>query len=368
MRVVIAGTGIVGLTIGVALKTLQADVLILEQAPELRPAGASIGIWENAFKVFDEFAIGERVRAIGVPIESWFFDAAGHRFRNEAFGPENYSFSLLSRPALSEILADAVGRQNIRFGCKIIGFQEDADGVTVELENGSTERANLLIGADGVNSAIRSQLVPGHPAQKHIGHHMWRGLLPSQGEPAEGTILTVGHERTRGGFARAYGGQVTWTVSQFDSPEPTDNKKAEALQRAANLNDNGWGEPLIKLIEATPEESIIHNQIMFIPELRHWTSQRVALIGDAAHGLSPHISAGGTLGIEDVRVLTRLVAREPTVQQALGKYEANRIPHYRKVHQLADAVEQAVDAQDYAHQQATFNHWMLNQGSIESLI
>ena len=52
----------------------------------------------------------------------------------------------------------------------------------------------------------------------------------------------------------------------------------------------------------------------------------------------------------------------------LESTKANRIPHYRKVHQLADAVEQAVDAQDYAHQQATFNHWMLNQGSIESLI
>ena len=107
---------------------------------------------------------------------------------------------------------------------------------------------------------------------------------------------------------------------------------------------------------------------MFVPRLPYWTSERVALIGDAAHGLSPHISAGGTLGIEDVRVLARLVQQEPTLREALTKYEENRIPHYEKVHQFADAVEHAQNAQDYAHQQAVFAHWMLNEGAAESQV
>lgn len=368
MRIAIAGTGIVGLSAGVALQTLGVDILLCEQAPEIRTAGASIGIWENALKVFDEFGVGEQVRAIGIPIEAWFFDASGHRFRDPAYGVEDYSFSLLSRPVLNEVLADAVGRQNIRLNSKVVGYKEDTDGVTVELANGDSERVDLLIGADGVYSAVRNQLVPGQPAQKHIGHHVWRAMIPSQGEPPGGSILTVGHERVRGGFARTSGGQVTWMVNQFESADPSGSKKEEALKRAANMNDNGWGEPLIKLIEATPEDSILHNQIMFVPQLPHWTSERVALIGDAAHGLSPHISAGGTLGIEDVRVLARLVKQESTLQDALAKYETNRIPHYRKVHELADAVEYAADAKEYAHQQATFANWMLNDGAAKSLI
>lgn len=133
-------------------------------------------------------------------------------------------------------------------------------------------------------------------------------------------MLTVGHDHVRGGFARTTGGMVTWMVNQFGSPEP------------------------------------------------QWVSERVTVIGDAAHGLSPHISAGGTLGIEDVRVLARLLKREAHVKDALKKYEANRIPHYRKVHDLADAVEATPDAKGYAHGQARFAHWMLNEGAVESLL
>jgi 2-polyprenyl-6-methoxyphenol hydroxylase-like FAD-dependent oxidoreductase len=366
VRIVIAGTGIVGLTAGVALQTLGADVLLCEQAPEIRAAGASIGVWENALQVFDEFGVGERVRGIGTPLEAWFFDAAGHRFRAPGLGVEDHSFSLMPRPMLNEVLADAAGRNNIRLNSKVTGFKEDADGVTVEFADGTSERADLLIGADGVYSAVRNQLVAGFPAQKHAGHHVWRAMMPSGDEPKEGTVLTVGHKRTRGGFAHTYGGQVTWMVNQFESPEPAGSKKEEALKRAANMNDNGWGESLIRLIESTPEDSIIHNQIMFVPTLPRWTSNRVALMGDAAHGLSPHISAGGTLGIEDVLVLTHLLKRMSNLSTALVDYERNRKPHYQKVHELAEAVERAGNAQEYAHHYARFSHWMLNEGAANS--
>src|SRR6187551_2161108 len=106
-------------------------------------------------------------------------------------------------------------------------------------------------------------------------------------------------------------------VNQFDSAAPTGSIKAEALARAAHLNEGGWNDPLVRLIERTPEETILHNQIMFVPELTHWTSRHVALIGDAAHGLSPHISAGGTLGVEDVKVLARQIQIQPDLATAL---------------------------------------------------
>jgi 2-polyprenyl-6-methoxyphenol hydroxylase-like FAD-dependent oxidoreductase len=365
MRVLIAGTGIVGLTTGIGLKTIGAEVLLCEQALELRAAGASIGLWENALHVFDEFGVGKQVRAIGTPLEAWFYDAAGTKFRDPGYGRAENSFALMSRPVLNQVLAEAVGPEHIRFGCKVVGYDEDQDGVTVRFAEGAPERADLLIGADGVFSAVRRQLIPGHEAQEHVGHHVWRAMLPSQGEPAEGTVLTVGHDRVRGGFARTTGGMVTWMVNQFGSPPPGTNRKAEALKRAAKMNDHGWGQPLINLIEATPEDSILHNQIMYVPELPEWVSDRVAVIGDAAHGLSPHISAGGTLGIEDVKVLALLLKREIQVKTALKKYEANRIAHYRKVHELADAVEAAPDAKAYAREQARFAHWMLNEGASE---
>lgn len=368
MRVGIAGTGMIGLTTGIAFKNLGADVVLLEQAPEVRAVGASIGIWENALQVFDELGVGQQVRSKAVPLETWFYDASGHRFRDPAYGLEEHSFSLLSRPVLNDVLASTVGVENIRFDSKVIGYEEAGHSVRVHLANGRSDEFDLLIGADGVYSQVRNQLAPGYPARKHVGHYVWRGMVPTQGEPAQGSVLTVGHQRTRGGFTRAYGDQVMWMVNQFDSAEPTATKKEEALKRAANMNDNGWSEPLLRLIEATPEEKILFNQIMYVPELPRWSSARVCLIGDAAHGLSPDISAGGTLGIEDVRVLARFVQKESTLQGALTAYEENRIPHYREVHALAAKVEAAVDAQDYAHQQAVFAHWMLYDGNSHSRV
>jgi 2-polyprenyl-6-methoxyphenol hydroxylase-like FAD-dependent oxidoreductase len=99
-----------------------------------------------------------------------------------------------------------------------------------------------------------------------------------------------------------------------------------------------------------------------VPSLPRWTSKRVALIGDAAHALSPHISAGGTLGVEDVHVLTRALRSNGNMEGALSGYEENRIPHYARVRELAYAAELAQEAEKYALVYARFSHWMLNEG------
>jgi hypothetical protein len=83
------------------------------------------------------------------------------------------------------------------------------------------------------------------------------------------------------------------------------------------------------------------------------------LVGDAAHGLSPHISAGGTLGVQDVGVLSRALADHADIPQALKAYEADRLVRYDKVREYSLAVENAVDARDYAEHYAAFSHWML---------
>jgi 2-polyprenyl-6-methoxyphenol hydroxylase-like FAD-dependent oxidoreductase len=362
MRIIIAGAGIVGLTAGIAFKSMGWDVVVCEQASEVRAAGAAIGLWPNALDVLSELGLGTAIGALSTRVETWFYDAGGARLRAPGFGLAEHTFQLLPRPELNRVLAAALGEAAIRVNSKVVGFDEREGHVDVEFDDGSVERADMLLGADGVYSAVRAHLVPEHPAVEHRGHHVWRGMLDAGDEPARGSILTVGHRRTRGGFARTYGDKVVWMVNQFDSAPPDGTKKEEALKRAALLNDNGWNDPLIALIERTPEAQILHNSIQIVPALPYWTTARVALIGDAAHGLSPHISAGGTLGVEDVAVLTRALGRHGTLGEALAAYQANRIPHYAKVHALAHTVEIARGAADYAHAYAAFTHWMLNEG------
>jgi 2-polyprenyl-6-methoxyphenol hydroxylase-like FAD-dependent oxidoreductase len=362
MRVIIAGGGIVGLTAGIAFREMGWDVLVCEQAPEIRAAGAAIGLWANALDVFTDLGVGDSVRALGKTVDTWFYDARGRGFRAAGFGEADHTFLLLPRPELNRVLAEAVGAVNIQVDAKVLSLTEHERYVEVNLSNGSTERADLLLGADGAYSAVRAALLPGYAAQEHEGHHVWRGMLAAGDEPEEGSVLTVGQLRTRGGYTRTYGDRVVWMVNQFDSASPRGTKKEEALARAAHLSENGWNSALLRLIERTPEAQILHNQIMFVPSLPRWTSRRVALIGDAAHALSPHISAGGTLGVEDVHVLIRALQSKGNVEHALSVYEQNRIPHYARVRELAYAVELAQDAEQYALEYARFSHWMLNEG------
>ncbi len=359
MRVIIAGGGLVGLTAALALHRDGAEVVVHEQAAEIRAVGAAIGLWRNALDVFTAVGVGDGVRALGTTVHTWFYDAAGSRFRAPGSAESDHTMVLLPRPELTRLLADAVTPGRIRLGNAVTGFEERPDGVTVQLADGTTADADLLIGADGVHSRVRERLLPGSPAEPHLGHYAWRAVVPAGDEPPQGSVLTVGHHRTRGGYTRTYGGNTTWMVNQFDCPPLTGTVKEQALQRAGNLDDNGWGEPLRRLIARTPDDRILRNQIMVVPRLPRFTGSRVALIGDAAHGLSPHISAGGTLGIEDVGVLSRLLSAGPDLASSLAKFDADRLPRYDTVHKLSAAVEQSRTAEEYARHYAAFSHWML---------
>jgi 2-polyprenyl-6-methoxyphenol hydroxylase-like FAD-dependent oxidoreductase len=362
-RAVVIGGGIVGLTSGLALRRAGIEVVIYEQASEIRAAGAGLGLWANALAVFDELGVGEQVRAIGKPSEMYFHDAGGRLLDTPGFGAEDHRFLLVHRAKLNDLLADAVGRQNIRLATGFAEYTEHADRVTVRLSDGSSDSADVLIGADGAYSAVRAQLVPGSAAQEHVGHHAWRAVLPASGLTVTEDRLILGTHGCRGGYVRTYDGGVYWLVNQFDAHALTGTLKEQALRRAAHLDEDGRNSILTELISATPEERILHNQIMLVPPLPRWVSARVVLAGDAAHAMSPHITAGATLGIEDAALLGRLLTPTADVPAALAAYEAGQIPRYAHVARLSAAVEHASTPQEFAHHYAAFSHWMITAKS-----
>ncbi|SEQ81675.1 2-polyprenyl-6-methoxyphenol hydroxylase [Lentzea xinjiangensis] len=361
MRAVVIGAGIVGLTTGLALRRAGAEVVICEQAPEIRAAGAGLGLWANALAVYDELGIGEQVRAIGKPSEMYFHDSAGRLLDTPEFGVEDHRYLLVHRAKLNDLLADAVGRENIRLGTGFLEYREHANHVAVTLSDGSTEEADVLVGADGAYSAVRAQLVPGTPAQEHVGHHAWRAVIPAAGITVLRNRLILGSHGCRGGYVRTHDGSVYWLVNQFKSPPLTGTRKQQAMERARHLEDEGEDGILADLIDATPEELILHNQIMVVPPLPHWVSARVALAGDSAHAMSPHITAGATLGIEDAAVLSHLLGSTGDVPAALAAYEAAQIPRYAHVAELSAAVEHSPTPAEFAHHYAAFSHWMITQ-------
>jgi 2-polyprenyl-6-methoxyphenol hydroxylase-like FAD-dependent oxidoreductase len=157
-------------------------------------------------------------------------------------------------------------------------------------------------------------------------------------------------------------------VNQFDTPPLTGPLKEQALQRAAHLTTEGRNTVLAELISATPEAQILHNQIMLVPPLPRWASARVVLAGDAAHAMSPHITAGATLGIEDAALLGGLLTPTADVPTALAAYEAGQIPRYAHVAQLSAAVEHAATPQEFAQRYAAFSHWMIPPATAENRV
>ena len=163
---------------------------------------------------------------------------------------------------------------------------------------------------------------------------------------------------------RTHEGSVYWLVNQFKSPPLTGTRTQQALERARHLEQGPDG-VLTQLITATPEDLVLHNQIMLVPPLPHWVSARVALAGDAAHAMSPHITAGATLGIEDAALLGHLLHPDADVPAALQAYQADRIPRYERVAELSAAVEHSPTPQEFAQHYAAFSHWMMTPWHAE---
>ncbi|MFF7382112.1 FAD-dependent monooxygenase [Streptomyces griseoluteus] len=362
MRVIVAGGGIVGLTTAIALHRAGIEAVVCEQAPEIRAAGAGLGIWANAMAVFDELGLGDRVRDIARPTEMYFRDPAGELIDPPGFSTDDHRYLLVRRPELTSLLARTVGGDDIRLGSRVVGYAEHDAGVAVRLGDGSTADADLLVGADGAYSAVRSQLVPGSEAIAHEGHHAWRSVVtPPEGVTVDRSVIVLGEHRTRGGYVPTGDGTVYWLINQFGSPALEGTPKEQARRRAGFLDSTGWNPVLPALVESTPDDSILHNQIMLVPPLARWVSNRVALVGDAAHALSPHITAGASLGVEDGLLLAQLLVRTGEVPAALAAYERDRVPRYAKVGELSKRVEDSATPEEFATNYVAFSHWMLTR-------
>ncbi|HWO65146.1 MAG TPA: FAD-dependent oxidoreductase [Umezawaea sp.] len=368
MRVVVIGAGIIGLTTGLALRQAGFDVLVCEQAPEIRAAGASLGVWSNALAVYDRLGVGDRVAAIGKPSEMWFHDPTGRHIDVPGFSAADRRYLLVHRAKLNDLLADAVGHDNIRLATRFVRYEERQDRVVAHFADGGSEECDLLVGADGAYSVVREQLVPGSEAREHVGHHVWRAVVPAGGVPVESDVMVVGHRGLRGGYARAYDGSAFWLLSRFDSPPPDGTSRRQCLDLAAHLDDGGWNATLTRLIESTPDDRILRNQVMVVPPLPRWVSARVALAGDAAHAMSPHITAGASLGVEDTALLADLLTLHGTVPEALADYDADRIPHYEEVARLSAAVEHSATPDEFAAAYVTFSRWMTTRNPVESTV
>src|SRR4051812_42308923 len=231
-RVLIVGGGIGGLATAVALKRIGIEGAVFERAPALTEVGAGLSLWSNAIKALRRLGLADAVAAHGAVIERAQTLTAGGRLLSEAplgeIGRAAGAPSIcVHRSDVQQVLARAAG--TVHLGAACVGI-EDGDGVTVRFADGRTERGALLIGADGIRSAVRAHL-HGPFAPRPAGYVAYRGMarftLPDA--PPDRSRLALG-PGSQAGILPCGPGRTYWFATA-PAAGPSGHAKAEALAR-----------------------------------------------------------------------------------------------------------------------------------------
>jgi 2-polyprenyl-6-methoxyphenol hydroxylase-like FAD-dependent oxidoreductase len=322
-RALVCGAGISGLSAGIRLSRLGWDVTVFERDSELRTAGAGLNLWPNGVRVLRTLGLGSQYAEISSSLNYYrTFSSSGEviavddlRNWEDRYGA---SLSGVFRRDLSQILVDALGRGRLRLGRQLVGV-EQGDSVVCRFANGELAEGDLLVGADGINSIVRS-CVFGQHAFSSDGLVRWRGLFDLAdvdvdplaeaevwGQDGHFGYLPIGH-------GRAY-----WFAAADGITQDTE---------AVVAHFSGWkGSPVPDLIAATDPASIIRSDLHdFVRPLPHWSKGRVTLAGDAAHPMLPGMAQGANQALEDIQALGTALESYADVEAALQVYEQVRIP------------------------------------------
>jgi salicylate hydroxylase len=340
LRVAVVGAGIGGLTLAIALRRRGVPVAVYEQTPELREIGAGVALSANATRHLHRLGLGDALEAVAVEpsalvVRRWSDGEViaahpmGERYRKR-FGAPYYG---VHRAVLQRVFAAALDGA-VEHNRRCVAVAEDRTGPQIRFADGSSAGADVVVGADGVHSAVRRH-VAGERAPVFSGTVGYRGLVPVERLPSlpdatplqfwAGPRAHLLHYSIDGGRVVNFLAVVRhaeWTSETWNEPCAV----ADALAPFA-----GWHAAVTEMVGAVPEGSRwgLHD---YAP-LERWSAGRVVLIGDAAHAMLPHQGQGANQTIEDAIALADLLATASAadVPAALGRYEALRRLRTRRV-------------------------------------
>jgi 2-polyprenyl-6-methoxyphenol hydroxylase-like FAD-dependent oxidoreductase len=327
-RVLVVGGGIGGLSAAVALRRSGFAVTVLEQARELQELGAGITIWSNAVRALARLGLGPDMDRIGMPatlrtIRTWRGDTLSRIDVAGLARGLGAAILIVRRSDLQQALFEHLGRDHVRLGCRCVDVAQDGAGVTVRLEDGSEERCDVLVGADGIRSAVRASLFGDRPL-RYSGYTSWRGVASFHDEG-----IAAGVSSETWGLGRRFGllpmrDGTYWFACRNGPAGQGLDAGSEDHRRQIRELFRGWHRPIEEVIEATASP-IIRTDIHDVEPLSRWGIGRVTLLGDAAHAMTPNMGQGGCQAIEDAVVLGDSLAASADMVAGLRAYEARRI-------------------------------------------
>jgi 2-polyprenyl-6-methoxyphenol hydroxylase-like FAD-dependent oxidoreductase len=343
--VLIAGGGIGGLTLALTLDQIGVPCRVVESSPEMKPLGVGINLQPNAVReLLDLGLTTDDLDSIGVPAEEWALVGlngkevyaerrglhAGYHWPQYAAHRGEFHMLLYRR------VIDRLGPDAVQLGTRATGFAQDDDGVTLHTIGPDGVAADLhgslLIGADGIHSAIRAQLFPDQPPIHWGGAVMWRGTVRAEPQRTPSSFIGLGTHRHR---------VVFYPITP---PGPDGKASINWIAEVTVDNTDGWQQD--GWFRTVDVDEFIHHFESFrydwldVPDMLRnadcsyenpmidrdpiptWVAGRVALMGDAAHPMYPTGSNGASQAIVDGRVIGAMFLEHGVTTKALAAYDA----------------------------------------------
>lgn len=347
MRVAIIGGGIGGLAAALSLHAAGIrDVRVFERVARLRPLGVGINLLPHAVRELTELGLGERIAQLGVaPSTLAYFNRHGQRIWSEPRGLEaGYRWPQVSvyrgrlQLALLEAVRERLGAGAMHTGHRLAAVEHGADADVAVFATGEGQvriEADVIVGADGIHSALRSQHYPGEGPPRCNGLTLWRGTARIPAYLDTRTMIMAGD------------GEQKFVAYPLGPPDAAGRARvnfiAERRQDGAGGQEADWNRavdpaPIVRLFAGwrfdwldvpaviAAAEEILEYPMVDRDPVGRWTFGRSTLLGDAAHPMYPNGSNGASQAILDARTLAFQLATAPTIEQALLGYEESRRP------------------------------------------
>ncbi len=355
----VIGGGIGGLAAALALLREGADVHVYEQSAAFGEVGAGLTLSRGAIQCCVHLGLEAVLRSRLAPAADFAFlhyKTGAHLPappRPPRVAGQEHDDAHIYRPDLHEILADAVrarGDHRLHLGKQLAGIDQSTAGITARFTDGTAATADLLVGADGVRSAVRGAVFGASPPE-FTGKIAYRFMLPASeaggfadtGGPA---CLFVGHGQVFNRYLVSNGRLLNCVGLRRSDDWAEDSWHCPATVEELLAAYQGWHPSVLSLMTRAPAGRLIKWGIFARPPRENWVQGRVALLGDAAHPMQPFLGLGAAMAIEDATILGRAIAAHEDIDEALAAYARARIPRANAVMLLSKKQGDLFDTTD----------------------